>query len=426
MVRNSTLQNKNFIGGMKDLIPAVNDSPYKRILAIGDVHATFDKLTSLWKKLSVTDDDLVIFLGDYLCGTNDGNKNVETLHWLIEHKKRKNIIFLRGNVDETYIHCLFDSNGNFFCKPNSKVARAINAAAFKEPYFPKEIYEFLTSLPLYHSITIGGKKYFFCHAGIDIGTPLEAQPKRYLLDHPKLKDFYRDYSGDTIIVVGHKSPKKIFEKLPRLFTNSKEKFDLNKPLKVPDRNIIMLDLHAKEDGALSCVDILTGEFWQSGSDNAADSVDSILFVCSGNTCRSPMAKYIMRHLLNQNGLAEKIFVDSAGCNTRGGSSMSTGARKVLAKNKIPFDSHISKRFTIQEYDKFKCVIALDEEMLLQAKKISRGDPANKIRLFTDFDAHKLSVEDPYLTGDYEKAYAESELGCSALLKELFTIPDFPN
>lgn len=419
MVKNSALQNKNFIVGVKDLIPAVNDSPYKRILAIGDVHATFDKLTSLWKKLSVTDDDLVIFLGDYLCGTNDGNKNVETLHWLIEHKKRKNIIFLRGNVDETYIHSLFDSNGNFFCKPNSKVARAINAAAFKEPYFTQEIYDFLTGLPLYHSITIGGRKYFFCHAGIDIGTPLEAQTKRYLLDHPKLKDFYRDYSGDTIIVVGHKSPKKIFEKLPRLFTNSKEKLDLNKPLKVPDRNIIMLDLHAKEDGALSCVDILTGEYWQSGSDNAADSVGSILFVCSGNTCRSPMAKYIMRHLLAQNGLADKVIVDSAGCNTRGGSPMAKMAHKVLTENDIPKDIHLSKTFTLQEYEKFQCVVALDRDILLQAKKISRGDPDKKIRLFTDANGKEMIVDDPLGTGDsgYRRAYREIFKGCSSLVKD---------
>lgn len=182
---------------------------------------------------------------------------------------------------------------------------------------------------------------------------------------------------------------------------------------MPGRNILMLDTHAKEDGHLSCVDILSGEFWQ----NDAAQIDSILFVCSGNSCRSPMAKYIMRHLLKQNDLAEKIFVDSAGCNTHGGSFMSGRACEVLREKNIPFDKHISKRFTVQEYRKFKCIVALDEEMLLQAKKISGGYPENKIRLFTDLDGRAFNVDDPFPNGDYRKTFEEIFIGCSALLKQ---------
>lgn len=308
----------------------------------------------------------------------DGDKNIKTLHRLTEHKKRKNIIFLRGNVDETYIHGLFDSNGNFFFKPNSKVARAIKTTSFKEPYFPQEIYDFLTDLPLYHSVTVGGRKYFFCHAGIKVDAPLNAQPKSYLLNHPELRNFYVNYSGKAVIVVGHKSPKKIF--------GSSEKYNLNLPLKIPGRNILMPDTGAKEDGQLSCVDILSGEFWQS--DTA--QVDSILFVCSGNSCRSPMAKYIMRHLLKQNDLSEKIFVDSAGCNTYGGNPMSKMAR--------------------------------EEDMLLQAEEISEDDPDNKIRLFTEGDGRNIKVKDPFHADNprkaYSRAYEQIYLGCSSLIKQL--------
>ena len=259
---------KFFINNAEEIIPPVNDSPYKRILAIGDVHASFDKLKSLWTKLSVDDNTLVVFPGDYLDGQR--GKNIETLQWLIEHKNQKNIIFLRGNVDDTYLHHLFDSSGNFFNRLNTRVVLEIKNAATEKPNFPNEIFNFLNNLPLYHYIAVGGKKYFFCHAGINIEAPLEAQTKFYLLNHPKLKSFYRDYSGDTVIVVGHKSPKKIFENLPQLFTNDTEKIDLTKPLKVPHRNILMLDTHAKKDGPLSCVDLLSGEIWQSDVDTKFD------------------------------------------------------------------------------------------------------------------------------------------------------------
>ena len=253
---------KTFVSGMEDLIPAVNDSPYKRILAIGDVHAAFDKLKSLWDKLSIDDHTLVVFLGDYLYGMSD--KNVDTLHWLIEHKKRKNIIFLRGNTDESFLKHLFDDQRKIFHGLNSRTTVDIKLAAVKEPYLPQEIFDFLNNLPLYHSMTIGGRKYFFCHAGIKVGTPFDKQTKRYLIDHPELKSFYRDYSGNAVIVVGHKSPKKISDKLPSLFAEL-GKPDFTKPVVVPHKNILMLDTKAKdeEDGKLSCVDILSGEVWMS-------------------------------------------------------------------------------------------------------------------------------------------------------------------
>ena len=57
---------ENFINNAEEIIPPVNDTPYKRILAVGDIHGKFNALKSLWKKLHVTDDDLVIFLGDYV------------------------------------------------------------------------------------------------------------------------------------------------------------------------------------------------------------------------------------------------------------------------------------------------------------------------------------------------------------------------
>ena len=243
---------KIFINDAEEIIPPVNDSPYKRILAIGDVHAAFDKLVSLWEKLSVTEEDLVIFLGDYLYGMS--KKNIETLQWLIEHNQQKNIIFLRGNTDDSYLCRLFDLNGNFFDKLNSRIILDIKTAAVDKPDFPSKIFDFLKNLPLSYQITIGGRKYFFCHAGIEI-----------LLNPPKLKDFYQNYSGEDVIIVGHKSPKKIFEKLPQLFTDDTEKLDFTKPLKVPHRNILMLDTQAKTDGKLSCVDILSGEIWQSNS-----------------------------------------------------------------------------------------------------------------------------------------------------------------
>lgn len=158
---------KLFINNAEEIIPPVNDSPFKRILAIGDVHAALNKLKNLWQQLNVTEDDLVVFLGDYLYCMSD--KNIETLQWLIEHKKQNNIIFLRGNVDESYLHTLFDLNGNFFTRLNSRIVSGIKATAINKPSFPNKVFDFLKNLPLSYQITVGGRTYFFYHAGINVG-----------------------------------------------------------------------------------------------------------------------------------------------------------------------------------------------------------------------------------------------------------------
>ena len=83
---------KNFVAGMENLIPSVNDSPYKRIFAVGDVHGSFSKLISVWNQIKITDDDLIIFLGDYI---DRGEKIGETLKFVMNLQNKKNIIFLR-------------------------------------------------------------------------------------------------------------------------------------------------------------------------------------------------------------------------------------------------------------------------------------------------------------------------------------------
>ena len=228
---------KNFVADIKELIPTVNDSRFNRILAIGDLHTALDKLSSLWQKISVTDNDLVIFLGDYF-NFVDADKDLQTLDWIIEHSKQQNLIFLRGNQEDYLLEKNFD--------------------------IPEEIIYFLDNMPTHYEITVGGRKYFFCHAGIDVDVQLSEQNKYALVWLYECENFYNDYSGDAVIVVGHKSPKKVYSYFPKLFANAAKDICFTEPTRIPDKNILLLDTRAKDvAGFLSCVDILSGEFWQS-------------------------------------------------------------------------------------------------------------------------------------------------------------------
>ena len=251
---------KFFIDGAEKIIPSVNDSPYKRIIAIGDVHGKFSKLESLIKKISVTDEDLLIFLGDYI---DRGNEVAEVLKWIMEHKDKSNYIFLRGNHEQMMLDA-FKSSGK------SKINWIINGgkatlSALRELNSNKiipfnDVLNFADKLPLSFSIKVGGRNYFFCHAGIDSNKPLEKQDEYFLLW--SREDFFYRYESNDVIVVGHSQIKHYFD------------YDMNnpRPIKIPGKNIVMLDTSAcARGGRLSAVDLLSGQYW-SDSDAAGDII----------------------------------------------------------------------------------------------------------------------------------------------------------
>lgn len=397
------MNEKFFVTGAKKILPTVNSSPYKRILAVGDIHGKFKELISLWEKLNVTDDDLVIFLGDYI---DRGESVAEVLEWVMAHKDKKNFVFLRGNHEQMMIDAINSEGADSFTwiiNGGKKTILALRELNAKKIVPFDDIRNFIENLPLSYSIELGGRKYFFCHAGVDGEAPLDKQDEHFLLW--AREEFFNGYNGDDVIISGH-SPIKFF-------------FDFDainpRPIKIPGKNILMVDTGAFiPGGRLSAVDILSGQYWQSGQDKQGD----IIFVCAGNTCRSAMAKYIMRHLIAEAKLTVKILVDSAGCKTYGGSFMSVDACKALINNNIDFSRHVSKTFTIREYQNFKCVIALDRAVMEKAIAISQGDPDKKIRMFKDADGNEINVADPFGTDNYGKAYAEILRGCRELLKEI--------
>ena len=251
------MEDKNFLQNVEDLIPKINNTDYKRILAIGDVHGCFSKLVSLWDKISVSDDDLVIFLGDYVEG---GDQNLNVLRWLME--QNKNVVILRGNMDDMFLDSFDANNPNVIFKGEFDAAEELYNAAQKEPSLVKQIHDFLSNTPCLYKLKISGRNYIFCHAGINIKIPIEKQENNKIDLIWGNNNFYKDYDGNAVIIVGHKSPRKVME----ILSNCPE-LDTLKPVRIPHKNILLLDTRAKDslkkEGYISCVDILNGEFWQS-------------------------------------------------------------------------------------------------------------------------------------------------------------------
>ena len=145
----------------------------------------------------------------------------------------------------------------------------------------------------------------------------------------------------------------------------------------------------------------------------------IMFVCFGNICRSTMAEYVMKHLVQQAGLSDKISVESSGTHATEMTPIHSGTCHELAKNNIPYNAgRISKRFHRADYQQCDLIIGMDEENIYDIKKIVEDDPDGKIFMIMEFAGEKRGVDDPYYTDDYETTYKDISRACKALLKKL--------
>ena len=149
---------------------------------------------------------------------------------------------------------------------------------------------------------------------------------------------------------------------------------------------------------------------------------NVLFVCLGNICRSPMAENVMRQLVLNAGLQEKIVVDSAG--TAGyhvGDPPHRGTQRVLAEHNVPCEGHsrqLTKRDMLQSNT---WVVGMDDSNMQNMQRLGVPHPKfYKLLGFADTDMAPadLDVPDPYYTGNFEFVYQLVLSGCEGLLERI--------
>jgi protein-tyrosine phosphatase len=150
----------------------------------------------------------------------------------------------------------------------------------------------------------------------------------------------------------------------------------------------------------------------------------ICFVCLGNICRSPTAEAVMRHLVAQEGLGERIQIDSAGTGDwHVGDPPDRRASAVGAKRGIPL-SGTARQFTPADFARYDHVLAMDRSNRDELLKMA-ATPADraKVRLLRSFDASAppdADVPDPYYGGPrgFDEVFDICERACRGLLDHL--------
>lgn len=147
----------------------------------------------------------------------------------------------------------------------------------------------------------------------------------------------------------------------------------------------------------------------------------ILFVCHGNICRSPMAEFVMKRMVEDAGLADRFQIASAATSTEEiGNPVYPPARRKLAEHNIRCDGKIARQMIRNDYEYYDLLIGMDSANLRNMARISGGDPDHKIHMLLDYTSRPGNVADPWYTGDFSATWRDVSEGCKALLETIKT------
>ena len=145
----------------------------------------------------------------------------------------------------------------------------------------------------------------------------------------------------------------------------------------------------------------------------------LLFVCHGNICRSPMAEFVMKDLVEKQGLGARFEIASAATSTEElGNPVYPPARRKLAEHGIGCAGHAARQLRREDYDCNDYLIGMDSANLRNMRRICGGDPQGKLCLLMDFTVRPGDVADPWYTGDFESTWRDVLEGCRGLLARL--------
>ncbi len=147
---------------------------------------------------------------------------------------------------------------------------------------------------------------------------------------------------------------------------------------------------------------------------------TLLFVCTGNICRSPTAEGVFRHLVAQAGLEGRIGADSAG--THGyhiGEPPDPRTVKTAKARGVDLSGLRARKVALDDFYAFDHILAMDSGHLEQLRRLAPADATASLSLFLDAapDSGLRDTPDPYY-GDargFEQVYDLCAQGAAAWL-----------
>ena len=144
----------------------------------------------------------------------------------------------------------------------------------------------------------------------------------------------------------------------------------------------------------------------------------VVFVCLGNICRSPMAEAVFRKMVHEEGLEDKITIDSAATSTwEHGNPVHHGTRKKLEEHDISAKGLVSRTLDETDLDA-DYILGMDASNVRNIHSFVDGKSDATVARLLEVAGVNRDIADPWYTGDFDAMYRDVTLGCKALLEQL--------
>ncbi len=149
---------------------------------------------------------------------------------------------------------------------------------------------------------------------------------------------------------------------------------------------------------------------------------SVLFVCTGNICRSPTAEGVFRAMVEREGMGGAFRIDSAGTYSGHAGEPPSSPAIIIAKRRgYDLSALRARPVTVEDIVTFDHVLGMDRTHLAALRRLAPQGLTGKPRLFLDYAPNLglREVADPWMgeATDYERALDVIEAGCAALLEQ---------
>ena len=149
----------------------------------------------------------------------------------------------------------------------------------------------------------------------------------------------------------------------------------------------------------------------------------VLFICHGNICRSPLAEFILKDMVQQKGITELFLIRSAATSTEEiwngiGNPVYPPAREILRKHGISCEGKRAVQVTKKDYVKYDYIFGMDQRNIRNMLRIFGGDPEGKVRLLLEMAGRSGDIADPWYTGNFQLTYSDIEEGCKGFFRYL--------
>ena len=149
----------------------------------------------------------------------------------------------------------------------------------------------------------------------------------------------------------------------------------------------------------------------------------IMFVCHGNICRSPMAEFIFKDMVQKQGISERFVVSSSATSTEEiwngiGNPVYPPAKAELERHGLSCKGKRAVQLQKSDYDKYDYFVGMDSANIRNMIRIFGEDKDNKISKLMDYTERGGDVADPWYSRRFDVAYRDIYDGCAGLLKML--------